>query len=79
MTIGEFEDCVDGYKERMQEQMETQNILNHSLGAYIRTAFHDPKHYPKKASKIFNRTDTDAIGQDEQLDAYILAQIKKGN
>lgn len=48
MTIGEFYDCVDGYKKRIKANMEIQDSLNHILGGYISTGVNAPKKYPKK-------------------------------
>jgi hypothetical protein len=39
---------ADGFAEREKRQTELTDLLNHMLGKYIRYAFNDPKHYPKK-------------------------------
>ena len=44
MTLWQFENCLDGYKDRIK----AADSLNHSLGSYILTAYHDPKKYPKE-------------------------------
>lgn len=52
MTVGDFLDCVEGYNERLNEQFEMADRLNHVLGGYVKAAiassFSKSAKYPKK-------------------------------
>ena len=48
MTPKQFKKALDAYTRKQKMDAVEQDALNHSLGAYIRIAFNDPKKYPKK-------------------------------
>jgi hypothetical protein len=48
MTYGQFSNCLDGYHDRIAEQIKLTDISNHSLGLYVRTAFNSPSKYPRQ-------------------------------
>lgn len=47
MTPGQFENCVKGYQERIQDHVQLTDSLNHTLGQYIGYSVNNPKKYPK--------------------------------
>lgn len=71
MTLWQFENCLDGYQKRI----ETADALNHSLGSYILTAYHDPKKYPREPS-LAEKKPTKQYMTDEEYER--LARIKYG-
>lgn len=48
MTIGELNDFIKGYQEKMEDIAIFNDSLNHILGTYIGVAVNSPKKYPKK-------------------------------
>lgn len=46
--MGEFLDCIEGYRDRIEQQQLMQDQLNHLLGQYCMVAFNEPKKYPNR-------------------------------
>ena len=63
-------DCLDGYQERLNQEVQTRDRLNHMLGNYIGIAVNDPKHYPKKP---FLTKDKNEGKTDEARERYVRA------
>lgn len=76
MTFGEFADCIEGYNQRQRNEAQVHDALNHTLGNYMRIAFHDPKHYPKKPFSNDNSDNKEVANTDEQR--IRLARLKYG-
>ena len=48
MTWGEFQDCLEGFNQKLDYERQFQDALNHTLGRYIGIAVNNPKKYPKE-------------------------------
>ena len=67
-------DCLDGYQERLSQEVRMRDRLNHMLGNYIGIAMNDPKHYPKEPflAKDDNEGKT-VFTTDEARERYVRA------
>lgn len=76
MTYGQFNNCLDGYSKRIEEQIRISDILNHSLGKYFRIAMSD-KRYPDKPFSEKTHSSSNSFTDDAELDKMIDAQIEQ--
>lgn len=79
MTWGEFQDCIDGFNEKLNRERKENDALNHLLGKYIGFAFNDVKHYPKEPylSKLDEREKMVASTDEDRVKMARL-KYKKG-
>lgn len=80
MTLGDFYDCLEGYKDRIENDMRVQDSLNHILGQYVAMGINASKKnpYPKKPLLAKDEEKNKGFTTDSALDAYIMAMAKKG-
>ena len=81
LTIGDFLDCIEGYRRRLQQEQELQDSVNYLLGQYISYAVNDPKKYPKNPFLSKNtKANTDYMLSPEQHELMARAKYgKNGN
>ena len=77
MTWGDFQDCLEGYNDKMKRWRDDVDALNYTLGSYISYAVNDPKKYPKEPfyKKAEEQERNTAHTDDERL---LTARLKYG-
>ena len=75
MTLDQFLNCLDGHEKRIKSDTELADSLNHTLGSYILTAYHNPKKYPSEPS-LSSAKPVKQYQSDEDYERY--ARMKYG-
>lgn len=68
MTLGEFTRCINGYKERIEREMQQQDYLNHIHANYIALGVNNPEKFPKQPllSEVKNESKIIATTDDQR-------------
>lgn len=66
---------MDGYKQKVEREMQQQDQLNHILGNYIATGVNNPKKYPKQPALSNERKSNKQVYTTDE-DYERIARIK---
>ncbi len=80
LTLGDFYDCLDGYKDRIDTEIKINDYENFLLGQYVAMGVHASKKHPYPKKPFLSKTNESDRGftKDSDLDAYIVSMAKKG-
>jgi len=66
LTWGDFQDCLEGFNERLKLNRRLEDALNHALGRYVGIAVNDPKKYPKEPFYANDERKANVANTDEE-------------